>query len=76
MTLTALKDGHEVARIHGPHHNEYVLEYHHPETGTPTRLSRGNIHVLRGIAERVFPGLEWSEAHGTLVTPHGEAEHA
>jgi hypothetical protein len=65
MTLIALKDGHEVARVHGPHRNEYVLEYHDPGTGHAVRMSRPNVHVLRGIAERVFPGLTWQESHGT-----------
>ena len=61
MTLIALKDGHEVAKIHGPVRNEYVLEYHDPDQGHDTRVSRASLHVLRGIAERVFPGLVWKE---------------
>jgi hypothetical protein len=61
MTLIALRDGHEVAKIHGPVRNEYVLEYHNPDNGLDTKVSRNNLHVLRGIAERVFPGLVWKE---------------
>lgn len=67
MTLIAVKDGHEVAKIHGPHRNEFVLEYRNPASGIGTRLSRGNIRVLRGIAERVYPGLDWNLFQGTLV---------
>jgi hypothetical protein len=68
MTLIAQTDGHEVARIHGPHKNEFILEYQSPDTGSRSWITRGNIHVLRGIAERVFPGLDWKESHGTLVS--------
>jgi hypothetical protein len=59
MTLIAEKEGQEVARIHGPHRMEFVLEYCHPETGQVTRVSRSNLHVLRVLAERAFPGLVW-----------------
>jgi hypothetical protein len=76
MTLIALKDGHEVAKIHGPHKNEFVLDYHDPATGHDAHLSRSNIRVLRGIAERTFPGIEWKEVHGTMVTPQTEVEPA
>jgi hypothetical protein len=61
MTLIAEKDGHEVAKIVGPNRTEYVLEYHDPESGHVTRVSRTNLHVLRSIAEGVFPGLVWKE---------------
>jgi hypothetical protein len=61
MTLIAEKEGQEVARIHGPHRTEFVLEYRHPETGQPTRVSRSNPHVLRTIAEVVFPELVWKD---------------
>ncbi len=61
MTLIAEKDGHEVAKIHGPHKNEYVLEYDEPDSGQHLRLSRTNVHVLRTIAELAFPGLVWKE---------------
>ncbi len=68
MTLIAVKDDHEVARICGPNKSGYVLEYRHPDTGVANRVARGNLHVLRGIAERVFPGLDWAQSQGTLVT--------
>jgi len=61
MTLIAEKDGHEVAKIHGPHRTEYVLEYHDPDTGHVARVSRNNPQVLRSMAEQVFPGLVWKE---------------
>jgi hypothetical protein len=61
MTLIAEKDGHEVAKIHGPHRTEYVLEYHDSESGNVIRVNRNNLHVLRGIAEHLFPGLVWKE---------------
>jgi hypothetical protein len=59
MTLIAEKDGQEVAKIHGPHRTEYVLDYRNPVTGQITRISRSNIQVLRILAERTFPGLVW-----------------
>jgi hypothetical protein len=61
MILIALKDGHEVAKIHGPIRNEYILEYRNPESGHDTKVSKNNLHVLRGIAERTFPGMVWKE---------------
>jgi hypothetical protein len=61
MTLVAEKEGHEVARIHGPHRTEFVLEYTNPETGDPVRMSKANLHVLRVIAEKTFPELVWKE---------------
>jgi hypothetical protein len=61
MTLIAEKEGHEVAKIHGPHRTEFVLEYHDPESGHTVKLSRSNLHVLRSIAEHVFPELIWKE---------------
>ncbi len=61
MTLIAEKEGHEVARIQGPYRTSFVLEYQNPETGQATRLSRSKIHVLRSIAERVFPELVWKD---------------
>jgi hypothetical protein len=68
MTLIAVREGQEVARIHGPNRSGYVLEYRNPETGIDTRLTRTNLHVLRGIAERFYPGLDWSQSQGTLVS--------
>ena len=61
MTLIAEKEGHEVAKIHGPHRTEFVLEYTNPDSGQATRVSRSNLHVLRAIAEHVFPELVWKE---------------
>lgn len=61
MTLIAEKEGHEVAKIHGPHRTEFVLEYRKPESGDLVRMSRSNLHVLRTIAEQVFPELIWKE---------------
>jgi hypothetical protein len=61
MTLIAEKEGQEVAKIHGPHRTEFVLEYRNPETGQATRVSRSNLHLLRILAERVFPGLVWRD---------------
>jgi hypothetical protein len=61
MTLIAEKEGHEVAKIHGPHRHEFVLEYLNPENGQAARVSRTNLHVLRAIAERVFPQLVWKD---------------
>jgi len=61
MTLIAEKEGQEVAKIHGPHRTEFVLEYHNPQTGNLVRMSRSNLHVLRTIAEQVFPELIWKE---------------
>ncbi len=61
MTLIAEKEGHEVAKIQGPHRSEYVLEYHDPETGHEVRVTRTNVHVLRGMAEQLFPGMTWKE---------------
>lgn len=61
MTLIAEKEGQEVAKIHGPHRTEFVLEYRNPESGDVVRMSRSNLHVLRTIAEQVFPELTWKE---------------
>ena len=61
MTLIAEKEGQEVAKIHGPHRTEFVLEYRNPENGQATRINRSNLHVLRTIAERVFPELVWKD---------------
>jgi hypothetical protein len=61
MNLIAEKDGKEVAKIHGPIRNEYTLEYHDPETGHDMKVHKNNLHVLRGIAERTFPGMNWKE---------------
>ena len=61
MTLTAEKEGHEVAKIQGPIRGDYVLEYNDPETGHVIRVHRNNLHVLRGIAEHQFPGMVWKE---------------
>jgi hypothetical protein len=61
MMLIAEKEGHEVATIHGPHRTEFVLEYRNPETGQAARVSRTYIHVLRAIAQRVFPELVWKD---------------
>jgi hypothetical protein len=61
MTLIAEMEGQEVAKIHGPHRTEFVLEYRNPETGQATRVSRSKLHVLRVVAERAFPGLVWRE---------------
>jgi hypothetical protein len=61
MTLIAEKDGQEVAKIHGPHRTEFVLEYCNPENGQTTKVSRTNLHALRSIAERVFPELVWKD---------------
>lgn len=61
MTLIAEKDGHEVAKIHGPHRSDFVLEYTNPESGQAVRVTRSNLHVLRSMAEHVFPELTWKE---------------
>ncbi len=61
MTLIAEQEGQEVATIHGPHRTEFVLEYRNPETGQTARVSRSNLHVLRAIAEHVFPELVWKD---------------
>ncbi len=61
MTLIAEQEGQEVAKIHGPHRTEFVLEYRNPDTGQAARVSRANLHVLRAIAERVFPELVWKD---------------
>ena len=61
MTLIAEKEGLEVAKIHGPHRTEFVLEYRNPETGNLVRMSRSNLHVLRTIVEQIFPELVWKE---------------
>ncbi len=61
MTLIAEKEGHEVAKIHGPYRAEFVLEYTNPESGQPVRISRSNLHVLRSMAEHMFPELIWKE---------------
>ena len=62
MTLIAEQEGLEVAKIHGPHRTEFILEYRNPETGHATRISRSKLHVLRVLAERAFPGLVWKDA--------------
>ena len=59
MTLIAEKEGLEVAKIHGPHRTEFVLEFRNPETGDVVRMSRSNLHVLRTIAERL--PMVWKE---------------
>ena len=61
MTLIAELEGHEVAKIQGPYRTAFVLEYLNPEDGQTTRISRAKIHVLRAIAERVFPELVWKD---------------
>ena len=61
MTLIAEQEGHEVARIHGPHRTEFVLEYQNPDSGQAVRVSRSNLHVLRTMAEHVFPELVWKD---------------
>ncbi len=61
MTLIAEKEGHEVAKIQGPYRTTFVLEYQSPEDGQAIRISRSNLHVLRTIAERVFPELVWKD---------------
>jgi hypothetical protein len=61
MTLIAEKEGQEVAKIQGPNRGDYLLEYHDPETGHVIRVHRNNLHVLRGITERLFPGMVWKE---------------
>ena len=38
-----------------------MLEYRNPENGQATRINRSNLHVLRTIAERVFPELVWKD---------------
>ncbi len=59
MMLIAEKDGHEVAKIHGPYRSEYVLEYRNPGGVQITRVSRSNVQVLRILAELVYPDLIW-----------------
>jgi hypothetical protein len=61
MTLIAEKEGQEVAKIHGPHRNEYVLEYKSPDSGQTLRVTRSNLHILRTMAEQVFPDLVWKD---------------
>jgi hypothetical protein len=61
MTLIAEKEGKEVAKIHGPYRNDYVLEYRKPGSRQITRVSRSNLQVLRVLAELVYPRLIWKE---------------
>ena len=61
MTLIAERAGLEVAKIHGPHRTEFVLEFTNPDSGQVTRVSRSNLRVLRTIAEHVFPEVVWKE---------------
>ena len=59
MMLIAEKEGHKVAKIHGPYQAEYVLEYRNPGSFQVRRVSRSNLRSLQVLAELVYTGLVW-----------------